>query len=632
MQKYCNHLCIAISAHFMRFSEKYYKYSPTKTSKMVENNRSKPDSIAFAGGFLLLSSGVIPQRSGGKGMKANSVTKKSVCIVLAIVLALGLLPAIPVPGVELVPAKAAEPADGYPWLAGGAIVTQLGEVIPVTDAVRFTVPSDGDTIPDDGKVYVLTGYAADGGVTVSGNHLIILDNLTMSKSSGHTLDFGTNNITLYIPDGTVNRITNTHDTWDNDIDTHGGCAIRIVGPEGKLTVEGGPLGNGQLWADSAGGSQAAAIGSNRYRESPADHTSSFPGAEMTFNGGTVFAASRGHSAAIGGATYHPCGEITINEGIVVAHGDQVGIGSCLNIADNGKITVNGGRVVSCGGTTGIGTNAFIDGHTVPHAGIVEINGGTVVARGGVPVTPDAPDTSSWASIGGGEGSVANKNIIGSGSVGAYVNKNKGPAATAKAPEERPKNEKGDGLFLSTINVVDDGGQLIGGIALSVAVHPGTAYEYTFEAESYIELEWLIPGLDGRVADLDKGYQGKAWFWLPVGAEHIVAGSHGMHGAADITVNVAADDSTEAVLQLENTSLIGKLTHRKPAGIELTARNDFSNANKTIADEAKWIRVPAVLDISYTHDNFDAAYDAAASADKGVVALVGNDSKKSRGTA
>ena len=183
----------------------------------------------------------------------------------------------------------------------------------------------------------------------------------------------------------------------------------VVGASGAVTnaliicAQSEHEGMGELYVHSAELFWAA-IGGDNYGD----------GGAVTINGGIVTAHGRQGSAGIGGSSRGDGGIITINGGIVTATsytGAGIGGGQddgAVGCRAGGMVTINGGTVTATSEMgAGIGIGRQVSAITI-NSGTVTINGGTVTAT-----------SSSGAGIGGGEGRDGGTVTINGGTVMAW---------------------------------------------------------------------------------------------------------------------------------------------------------------------------------------------------------------------
>ena len=180
------------------------------------------------------------------------------------------------------------------------------------------------------------------------------------------------NATIVIADGTTNSVTVP---GGNDPDMSGYPGIQPGAMGTRLTIKGGPKGNGTL--SVVGGYIAAGIGctNSSYNDyTYGDDSGDYCGV-IQIDGGviTVSGGEAGIGSVMGGGADN-CEGIIINGGNVTATGTTAGIGSSANC---GFITINGGTVNANGTQDGPGIGAG------PYAscGDITINGGTITAIG-----------------------------------------------------------------------------------------------------------------------------------------------------------------------------------------------------------------------------------------------------------
>lgn len=145
----------------------------------------------------------------------------------------------------------------------------------------------------------------------------------------------------------------------------------IFVPEGKtLTIKG--TGALSAYANYV----AAGIGGGLHK----------PCGNITIDGGIITAEGNYFGAGIGAGNYAPCGDITINGGFINARGSTIaaGVGSCASEGSCRSIVINGGFIFAVGGmyAAGIGAGQGHDEQNHSVCGDITINGGYIAAVGG----------------------------------------------------------------------------------------------------------------------------------------------------------------------------------------------------------------------------------------------------------
>ena len=203
--------------------------------------------------------------------------------------------------------------------------------------------------------------------------------------------FGNNtDIQIKIADGATVTLHDVHIADDSYIDCGGDATIILEGENSICAAKNNPA----IWVDQ--------------------------GKTLTIKGtGSLDAENEGWAAAIGGGEKLPCGNIVIENGIIVARGGQgaSGIGSGGHDADGenvaelyaqttcGNIEIKGGRITATGDVYGAGIGCGGRGT----CGNITITGGTIVATGG---------DSDSAGIGGANASTCGNITITGGTVTA----------------------------------------------------------------------------------------------------------------------------------------------------------------------------------------------------------------------
>ena len=245
-------------------------------------------------------------------------------------------------------------------------------------------------------------------------------------------------------------------TWNNPVLTvHNGATIEIIGAvtNGRRIVANGTSSitlrdvsisgitttNSSFLLNPGAHVTLTLVGTNELRggreragiQAPAGTTLIIEGTDGAKGVGSLTTIGTQGGAGIGGGVHESGGAITINSGIVtalnviangIADGAGIGGGGGGTGGSAGIITINGGTVIATGGddrSSGIGTG----GGTVNSGagGIVIINGGTVTATGG----HGRPPGEGGAAIGGRTSTVE----INGGTVIANGGGNNGPGIT-----------------------------------------------------------------------------------------------------------------------------------------------------------------------------------------------------------
>ena len=248
-------------------------------------------------------------------------------------------------------------------------VHPTSQIINLSELTEDYIAQDGDVLTGT------TGYS----IQIAADATITLSDVTITNYRKSPIEC-LGNATIYIEDGSVNRLRDTDETQ-----TYGRPALAF-GPSGTtLTINGN---TGRLIAN--GGKFSPGIGCK---------ASGVAYGGLVINGGVIYAY--GHTSytngigAVGTDDNHgsSCGDITINGGTInAAASDGIGIGaggpnSCGAITINGgtitssavrsiaiggncsKVVINGGNI-NASTTTSVGIGS---------SGVVYIEGGTIVA-------------------------------------------------------------------------------------------------------------------------------------------------------------------------------------------------------------------------------------------------------------
>ena len=268
-------------------------------------------------------------------------------------------------------------------------------------------------------------YLADGGtfeekLTVNGVvNLILLDGYTtkleegIEVNSGNTLNVysqsgGSGKVDVSISDNYRAAIGSDDETGCGTINIYGGNVVaeadhQAAGIGGGNEADGGNINIYGGTVNATGATLGAGIGGG-------DEGS---GGNVSIYGGTVTAKGGENAAGIGGGEYASGGNITIYGGDVNATGGEAaaGIGGGEH-EKSGTIVINGGKVTAKGGArggAGIGTgyNCSYDDETTVD---VTINGGEVNAEGSTKASGQFGYYHPGAGIGsGGENTMTAKN-------------------------------------------------------------------------------------------------------------------------------------------------------------------------------------------------------------------------------
>ena len=268
--------------------------------------------------------------------------EKSISLLLALVMVLGLLP-----GVTL----SAHADAVIPYVdASGAAQEPISTYTELTGTV--TEWTDG--------WYVLTqDVTYDGRISVTGAdvHLILCDGATLSAVSGGIVVPQNCALTIW---GQANGTGKLTAKGSNEA---AGIGSRNGGQSGNITINSGTV-------NATGGYDAAGIGGGGDR----GHCGN-----VTINGGTVTAKGGESGAGIGGGHLASSGVVTINGGAITANGGYCGAGiGCSTTGIFDTIVINGGTVTAKGGYFCAG----IGGARSVKNGQIQFLGGVVNATGG----------------------------------------------------------------------------------------------------------------------------------------------------------------------------------------------------------------------------------------------------------
>ncbi len=213
----------------------------------------------------------------------------------------------------------------------GTDYTYTGGVLTVIkNGANLTVANKTPSTPTTNKIKVADGVSANitlAGVNIDGS-LSKDDEITAFKIA----DNSTGNVTITLADGTTNTLKSGYL----------GAGLNKSGDGdniGRLTIQGGPLGTGSLFA--TGGDEAPGIGSVFERAC----------SNITISGGNVTATGGDEAAGIGGGFKCAVSKITISGGTVTAIGgtNGAGIGGGA-YRDGSDIIISGGSVKAVAGT------------------------------------------------------------------------------------------------------------------------------------------------------------------------------------------------------------------------------------------------------------------------------------------
>jgi len=328
--------------------------------------------------------------------------KRTIALLSAIALLIGLMPAIPAFAINdeaaLRTALSAGGAGATVQLTGN--ITLDSELVIERDA---TLDLNGYTL----SVTIPPGYTGhtnairlETGVTFTiegagGGMLHVTHNQdSFGVGGGHDAGINTAEGTLYINSGTINV-------------TGGRAGAGIGGgagqPGGNININGGTV-NVTGGGSGGGGDAGAGIGGG----------TGGAGGNINILGGTVIVNNElnGQGAGIGGGAGQPGGNITVGGTAIVTAlggiaggagigGGTSGAGGIINIGGNAHVSATGGvGGAGIGGGRGIGLPSGA-------GGTITITGGTVVAIGGdgdAIITPGV-SVGGGAGIGGGGGAV-----------------------------------------------------------------------------------------------------------------------------------------------------------------------------------------------------------------------------------
>jgi hypothetical protein len=295
----------------------------------------------------------------------------------------------PVDSVLTISGEAISPSS---YTYTGITATYPGGILTITEDGTYTIAMrSGVTIVEDDCIVVAPGVTAD--ITLTDVHIEV-EGYAAFDMSGATVNLtlvGTNILIggiaggpagLQAPEGSTLTI-NAADT-SHSLTARSGYALHEY--YGTGAGIGGSFGNTTGGNITINNGTVIAVGGRG-----AGIGGAHPGAggTVTINGGIVTATGRS-GAGIGGSYTGAGGTITISGGTVTATGSDnaAGIGGGYRGA-GGTVTITGGTVNAVGGNLSAG----IGGGEMGAGGSVTISGGTVTATGG----------SRSAGIGGGEG-------------------------------------------------------------------------------------------------------------------------------------------------------------------------------------------------------------------------------------
>ena len=281
----------------------------------------------------------------------------------------------------------------------------------------------GNIVIDGGNI-VANGGEGGAGIGAGNNNARNADGTGTGRSASYPMGFGENGG----PNGTITINGGTIEATGNG----GGAGIGggNHADSGLITINGGTI---TAKGNAGGAGIGNGIGSQK-RESDGTKGPGAYFAEVVINGGVIVAESAWLGAGIGGG-YAGDARVTINDGDVTATGGngnsganyQGGTGVGAGYMGLSVVEINGGTVNATGGTgspgIGIGAGALAQHENEPYdnkkrgqdatisydEAVTTINGGTVVATGGV----------NAAGIGSGNGDEACKVVITGGEVTAY---------------------------------------------------------------------------------------------------------------------------------------------------------------------------------------------------------------------
>ncbi len=216
--------------------------------------------------------------------------------------------------------------------ANGTDYTYEEGVLTIKTATPLTIKNTDSSTPTADRILVAKDISANitlAGVNIDGS----LSDDDDDKSAFRIESYSTGNVTITLADGTTNMLKSGG--GDAGLNKSGdGDDI------GRLTIQGGPLGTGSLFA--TGGDEAAGIGSGFEMAC----------SNITISGGNITATGGDGGAGIGGGLKGAVSKITISGGTVTAKGIYGGAGIGGSYRNGSDITISGGTVIAIGGTMG----------------------------------------------------------------------------------------------------------------------------------------------------------------------------------------------------------------------------------------------------------------------------------------
>ena len=295
-------------------------------------------------------------------------------------------------------------ASGVMTITGGSITLSTegtsGDCVVVDGAASLTL-NNVNILPAKNNAAIKINAGATANITLTGNNTLT----GKGQYAGLAVQWqGAGELGTAVIDGSG---TLTATGGSNSAGIGGSKTTSEKGVCGNITINGGTI-------NAIGGSNAAGIGTS---DNPANGASSGSSkfvdgnwGTITINGGTINATGNGSGAGIGGGNHSDSGDIIINGGTIVARG-TTGIGCGLGNSKNqlnaatgqhqspgyyyANVTITGGNIQAYAADSsrgaGIGGAQYCDA-------IINISGNpTIIAKGGM----NSAIYAGGAGIGGG---------------------------------------------------------------------------------------------------------------------------------------------------------------------------------------------------------------------------------------
>jgi hypothetical protein len=346
----------------------------------------------------------------------------------------------------------------------GALIISGSGSLDITASEKHAIASDGHVRLTEGVVE-LSAYEKDG---IRSNDAFIMDggDLGISTSEGKGIkvegkeDDETPIGFIAINDGSID-ITSYDKAimaaWESDED--GDTATLDDDPDPRVTINGGAIritttgtpvdtGDDSLAPEGIEAKSSLMINEGDIQVVATDDGLN-AGGDIEINGGYIYAFSSSYDAIDGNA------DMTINDGVIVAHGGGVPEGGMDN--DQNTFSVNGGTFVALGGRNSTPTEAETTQNTVS---LGSINEGLLTVKdnsGNIAIAYEMPESATAVLVGSPDFETGvSYSIYQGGEIGSYSEKFNGLYLD---PESHSNGTEVDGFIItSTVTSLDGSGE------------------------------------------------------------------------------------------------------------------------------------------------------------------------------